>query len=146
MRKKVLLHSCFLILFNSIGFNAMSVEDQKFIIIVNSSADTSALSKQKLRAIFSRNIKYWENGSQIRVFVLPNDNEIHKGFTKSRLGFYPYQLQRNWDRLSFTTMVIPPTIVKSEQEMLLAIQKNEGAIGYIATNNLLQGSDYVQSF
>lgn len=146
MITRILILSSLLIVFSSFACNVICQTEHEFRIIVNTSADITALSKQKLRAIFSRNIQYWENGSPIKVFVLPNDHLIHKGFTKSRLGFYPYQLQRNWDRLSYSTMAITPTAVNSKQEMILAINKNKGAIGYIASVNLLHGNIHVQTF
>lgn len=100
-------------------------------VITHNESNAKALTAQKLRAIFTLRQQYWRDGTPIRLFVLPANHAVHQEFTRTALGLYPYQLQRSWDRLSFSGVAMGPTEVRSEQEMIAAIKTHKGAIGYI---------------
>jgi len=62
-------------------------------------------------------VRAWPGGEPIRVFVLPDDDELSNDFCRELLGTYPYVLRSAWDRLVFTGTGLAPTVVRSEQEM-----------------------------
>jgi hypothetical protein len=84
-----------------------------------------------LRAIFTLRTLYWPNGEKIRVFVLPDNNVVHKAFVKEKLGMFPHQLRRTWNRMTYTGTGQPPVTVDSIAEMLDKVQHTDNAIGYI---------------
>ncbi len=85
----------------------------------------------ELRAIFSLRTLYWPNGEKIRIFVLPDNNAVHKEFVKEKLGMFPHQLCRTWNRMTYTGTGQPPVTVDSIAEMLDKVQHMDNAIGYI---------------
>ncbi|MCF7970266.1 MAG: hypothetical protein K9L22_03755 [Methylococcaceae bacterium] len=74
---------------------------------------------------------YWSNGERIRVFVLPDDNLVHKEFVKEKLDMFPHQLRRTWNRMTYTGTGQPPVTVDSIADMLEKIKQTDNAIGYI---------------
>ncbi len=94
----------------------------------------TVVNRQTLKAIYTLRQQYWDDGTPIRLFTLPSDHPLHKRFTRQQLGFYPYQLQRYWDRLAFSGTAIEPIEVDSEAAMIEAVKSHEGAIGYISKN------------
>jgi len=101
-------------------------------VIVNTGGSEELLQGQSdLRSIFSMRTRYWTNGEKIRVFVLPDDNVLHKAFVKQRLHMFPYQLRRTWDRMTYTGTGQPPVTVNSVSEMLEKIKRTKYSIGYI---------------
>lgn len=84
-----------------------------------------------LRSIFTMRTRYWANGEKIRVFVLPDDNGLHKAFVKEKLQMFPHQLRRTWNRMTYTGTGQPPVTVDSLAEMEEKIKNTPYSIGYI---------------
>ncbi|MBK7544039.1 MAG: hypothetical protein IPP10_02360 [Candidatus Competibacteraceae bacterium] len=102
------------------------------VIIVNPTAHSKALlSKTMLSAIFGMRLRKWEDGSPIKVFVLPDDDLLHIEFSKYILHVFPYQLRAAWDRLVFSGTGEEPIKVNSEQQMRMLVGSTPGAIGYL---------------
>jgi ABC-type phosphate transport system substrate-binding protein len=100
-------------------------------VITNISADTASITTAQLRRIYSiRQIK-WPNGVPISIFVLSSTHITHQKFCKETLRLFPYQLDRIWNKLTFSGMGIAPTMVASEKELIKAVKSTTGAIGYI---------------
>ena len=100
-------------------------------VITNSDNATQIQGSNNLRSIFSMRTRYWPNGEKIRVFVLADDNEMHKRFVKQKLQMFPHQLRRTWDRMTYTGTGQPPVTVHSTIEMLEKIKNTKNSIGYI---------------
>lgn len=113
-------------------------------VIANGSVQRDILSRQQLRAIFSLSKQHWNNNQSIKVCVLPANDQTHKLFSRKILAIFPYQLKRNWDRLAFSGMGIPPTVVTNDQEMIEYIGSKPGAIGYISDRSLVNDAEGVK--
>ncbi len=96
----------------------------------------SNLTKAQLRRIYTMRQLRWSNNVAITVFVLPSQHVLHQRFAKEQLQMFPYQLNRIWHKLTYSGLGVAPTIVKSEQELLQAVIKTPGAIGYLTTDTL----------
>ncbi len=102
-------------------------------IVTHPEVNEKSLSANTLRAIFSMHMRTWSNGDFIKVFVLPDDNDLHHDFAKEKLNVFPYQLRLAWDRLVFSGTGQAPITVDSYDEMLAKISNTPGAIGYLKT-------------
>ncbi len=100
-------------------------------VVVSANTIEQLKDFHELRAIFTLRTLYWPNGERIRVFVLPDNNEVHKEFVKEKLGMFPHQLRRTWNRMTYTGTGQPPVTVDSIAEMLDKVQHTDNAIGYI---------------
>lgn len=94
------------------------------------------LSRSSLRAIFGMRLRAWQDGSPIRVFVLPDETPLHHLFAKEKLNIFPYQLRSAWDRLIFSGTGQAPFLVNSEEEMRVRVANTPGAIGYLKRVNI----------
>ncbi|MGH8659311.1 MAG: hypothetical protein ACREV4_12785 [Gammaproteobacteria bacterium] len=90
-----------------------------------------AFSQERLREIFFVRQNKWQDGTPIRVFVLPDAHPLHIRFAKEILGVYPYQLRSSWDRMLFAGTGVPPTVVDSTEQMRRRVEGTRGAIGYL---------------
>jgi ABC-type phosphate transport system substrate-binding protein len=100
-------------------------------VITNITADTASITTSQLRRIYSMRQVRWSNGVPITIFVLSSTNVIHQRFCKETLRLFPYQLDRIWNKLTFSGMGVSPTIMESEDELIKAVKSTTGAIGYI---------------
>ncbi|NOQ17387.1 MAG: hypothetical protein GQ581_10045 [Methyloprofundus sp.] len=100
-------------------------------VITHANAVVQLAQVNDLRAIFSMRLRNWSDGKKIRVFVLPDNNELHKAFVKEKLQMFPHQLRRTWNRMTYTGTGQPPVTVHSIAEMLEKVKNTQNAIGYV---------------
>ncbi len=113
------LHGLFLLLLIiSVAFaTRASLASDSVEVVVHPSVLVRNLSRNSLRAIFGMRLRAWQDGSPIRVFVLPDEAPLHNLFAKEKLNIFPYQLRSAWDRLIFSGTGQAPFLVNSEEEM-----------------------------
>ena len=110
---------------------AMPAENRPVVIVNSETVSKLLLSQNALSAIFGMRLRKWEDGSPIKVFVLPDDNLLHVEFSKYILHVFPYQLRAAWDRFVFSGTGEEPVKVMSEQQMRDLVGSTPGAIGYL---------------
>lgn len=126
-----------LFLFISAPFNASALNTSDSVeVIVHPGVGVRHLSRNSLRAIFGMRLRAWQDGSPVRVFVLPDDASLHNLFAKEKLSIFPYQLRSAWDRLIFSGTGQAPFLVNSEEEMRIRVATTPGAIGYLKRVNI----------
>ena len=99
-------------------------------IIVNKSVPVKQYTMNELRSIFAMQQHIWSNEEKIHVFVLADDNPLHRQFTKTKLNMFPHQFRRIWDRLIFSGTGQAPRQVFSPEEMIEKIITTPNSIGY----------------
>jgi ABC-type phosphate transport system substrate-binding protein len=127
---------------------------QEVVVAVNPAAPAGeAIARNTLSAIFGMRLRTWEDGTPIRVYVLPDNHATHIAFCKQILGVFPHQYRTAWDRLVYSgTGQAPlevaseeemraklagrrgeaPVVVGSEEEMRARVAGTAGAIGYLS--------------
>ena len=102
-------------------------------IVVNKSVPNSNYSESDIRAIFTMHKRFWPNNRQIKVYILPDNNPLHKDFVKHNLGMFPHQIRRIWDRLTYSGTGNVPIELDSEPEMVNKIANTPDSIGYLSS-------------
>lgn len=108
-----------------------SVPSKAVTIIANTSIADSVLNKKSLRRIFIMRQTKWSSGEPIKVFVMKQNSDSHQAFCKSTLGLFPYQLERQWNKLVYSGLGEAPFVVDDDEHMLEQIASTPGAIGYV---------------
>jgi hypothetical protein len=101
-------------------------------LIVHPALAIQALPVATARSLFTLRLRRWPDGTSVKVFVLPDDEPIHRAFSKQVLNVLPHQLRRAWDRQVFTGTGQAPVQVQSEQQMLERVASTPGAVGYVS--------------
>lgn len=101
-------------------------------VIVHPSVVSQTIDGHTLSRIYAMQLKNWDNGQSIKVFVLPSNSQTHRQFTLKKLKLQSHQLDRLWNRLIFTGTGRTPTVVKSELEMIEKVKTTPGGIGYVS--------------
>ncbi len=100
-------------------------------VIAHPSVQVDTLSQAQLRSIYLMRQVVWPDGVAIRVFTLPARSAANLQFCRDQLQMFPYQLERVWQKLTYSGTGTPPTELQDQQAMLQAIAATPGAIGYI---------------
>lgn len=110
--------------------------NSRYVVITHADTKNKTLSISELQGIYGLKIKAWDDKTPITIFSTNPLNQEHHNFCKRVLGVFAHQLQRAWDRLTYSGRAISPTIVSSFEEMRDAVAKTPGSIGYIPQNEL----------
>jgi hypothetical protein len=102
-------------------------------LIVHPDVGTTAITTDDARLYLTMRHKTWPNGLPVKVFVLPDDDPLHREVANTLLHMFPYQLRRVWDRQLFSGTGQAPSVVTSQDEMLRRVAATPGAIGYVAS-------------
>ena len=100
-------------------------------IIANPSVVSAELNASQLRSIFSMKQNTWPDGQPIKVYVLSSEHLTHQQFCKQVLRMFPYQVERIWNKLTYSGLGDLPIQVVNEQDMLAKVSQQPGAIGYV---------------
>jgi ABC-type phosphate transport system substrate-binding protein len=99
-------------------------------IIVHPSVSEKNLTISQLRRIYTMRQTQWPDRHQIVVFVLPRQHTLHQQFSKERLQIFPYQLERIWNKLTYSGLGVAPIVVSTPEALIDAVIKTPGSIGY----------------
>jgi ABC-type phosphate transport system substrate-binding protein len=105
-------------------------------VIVNSANPQRQISQTGLNAIFNMRLRHWSDNSPITVYVLPDEDPLHKIFCKQKLRVFPHQIRRGWNRLVFSGTGQAPLVVETKEEMLKRVGETPGAVGYLSGKDL----------
>jgi ABC-type phosphate transport system substrate-binding protein len=115
-----------------------SLKSMAIEVVTHLEVSDLSLTNLQLRRIFTMRQLRWSDDTPISIFVLPSQHDIHQRFSKEHLKIFPYQLNRIWHKLTYSGLGVAPTIVQSEQELVDAITKTPGSIGYLHDTDLIQ--------
>jgi len=135
------------------GWPARAVAEEVVVAVNPRTPAGEPTARNTLSAIFGMRLRAWEDGTPIRVYVLPDNHAVHIAFCKQILGVFPHQYRTAWDRLVYSgTGQAPlevaseaemrarlagirgeaPVVLGSEEEMRARVAGTAGAIGYLS--------------
>jgi len=113
-------------LLSSISSTVYAIE-----VITHLSVNKPMLTTAQLRRIYTMRQIQWSDGIRITVFVLPRQHALHLRFSKEQLQMFPYQLDRIWNKLTYSGLGVAPIMLNTPEELIKAVQNTPGAIGYV---------------
>ncbi|WP_100644091.1 hypothetical protein [Alteromonas facilis] len=108
-------------------------ENGDSVVIAHPQVAQSSVNHQQLRRIFLLKQRTWDDGSPISLIVFASDNNTHSEFLRQRLKMFPYQLEREWNKLIYSGQSAPPVVATNTEDMLNIVASTPGAIGYLVT-------------
>ena len=100
-------------------------------VITHPSVSEPILTTSQLRRIYTMRQIQWPDGRRITVFVLPRQHVLHVRFSKERLQMFPYQLDRIWNKLTYSGLGVAPIMLNTQEDLIEAVRQTPGAIGYV---------------
>jgi ABC-type phosphate transport system substrate-binding protein len=102
-----------------------------FVVVANKSVPTASLSKAELQAIFLGEKTRWDDGKPIKIVIL-DEGAAHKSFLQSVVGKTPSQFDSYWKKLIFTGKASAPKAFDAAEKLVVFVEGQSGAIGYVA--------------
>jgi ABC-type phosphate transport system substrate-binding protein len=109
-----------------------------FKVVVNDANPVSSVDKARVSRLFLKKQTAWDNGLP----VVPVDHDagssVRVGFSQAVHGRGVDAIKSYWQRMIFTGRAVPPPERASDEEILVFIRANPGAIGYVAAGTDLE--------
>jgi len=105
-------------------------------VVVNSANPQRNISQTGLNAIFNMRLRHWNDESPITVYVLQDEDPLHKTFCKQKLHVFPHQIRKGWNRQVFSGTGQAPLAIETKEDMIKRIRETPGAIGYLSGKDL----------
>ncbi len=122
--KKLVLVTSLLFLMGSFTVNA------SLSIVVNKANDAE-IDEKTVQRIFLGKEKKFSNGNEAVPINLTTNNAGRSVFDEQVLGRSSSQVSAYWSKLVFTGKGVPPTDAANDEAVLVAIEADVNAIGYV---------------
>ena len=111
---------------------------QSFKVVVNERNSTSSMSKQALSRFFLKQTTTWINGMPAIPVDQAAGSEIREAFSQEIHDRDVKAVKSFWQRQIFSGRGVPPTEKTSDEEVLVFVQANPGAVGYVSVDTELR--------
>jgi hypothetical protein len=127
---RVLILSCGLLLL--LQPLLADTEDAGFVIIVNQSNPANELQASQLSKIFMKRVVTWVGGAEIMPVDQLAESQVRRAFSEAIHGKPTAPIVAYWQQQIFSGRSIPPPERRSDEEVILYVQENQNAIGYVS--------------
>jgi len=103
-------------------------------IVVNIGSNVSELNKDDAKAIFNLQKTVWDNGTPIKVYLLPSTHETEIEFCKNILDSEADVVFEKWMAYVFNGGANKPPKSMKMKKVMKNLKKKSGAIGILPTN------------
>jgi ABC-type phosphate transport system substrate-binding protein len=111
----------------------------QYKIIINTSNPISEISREKLSKIFLKKIKRWEDGKEIHPVDLIHESPIRRRFSKEVHERSVSKVKAYWQLQLFSGRDIPPPQLDYEKDVMVYVNADPGAIGYLSGKTPIKG-------
>jgi ABC-type phosphate transport system substrate-binding protein len=115
-----------------IGLPAASVAAREYKVIVHPSNPVTSLSRQQLAEYFLKKTAAWPSGKSVAPVDLERSSPARAAFSRDALAKSVAQVAAYWQQQIFAGRAVPPPEKRSDAEIVAFVERNPGAIGYVA--------------
>jgi ABC-type phosphate transport system substrate-binding protein len=105
-----------------------------FKIVVNASNPTTSISKEQLSRCFMKQTNTWINGATVTPVDLSANSPVRIEFSTTIHERDVNAVKSFWQRQIFSGRGVPPPEKASDEEVLVFVRANPGAVGYVSSD------------
>lgn len=120
-----------LVLLLAVGAANGQTSEKATVVIAHGEVSQQVLTQRQLQRIFMLKQRAWGDGQAISLIVFSSDSQQHSAFLRQHLKMFPYQLEREWNKLIYSGQSAPPVVATDPETMLELVASTPGAIGYL---------------
>jgi len=122
-----------------VGFAVIAGAGSEFRIVANLKVPATTLSRSDLARVFMKTTATWSDGTPIVPVDQDRTSAVRDVFSRAIHNLDPDAVAARWQTLVFAGRGVPPTVKKSDAEVLELVRSTPGAIGYVSADAALQG-------
>lgn len=130
--RKYRINQVVLLLLLCFGFTNSAESAKEYQILIIAGSAVELIDNSQVQRYFTLQQKLLPNNKLISLIRLPMDDATTAEFTGRVFNYYPYQLQRIWDRQIYSGKAKPLIVVNNEDELIRRVASTPNALGYIS--------------
>jgi ABC-type phosphate transport system substrate-binding protein len=134
LRGRVVLTTCIV----ALAMVAPSRAAAQYVVVVNASNPTTALSRAELASFLMGKATRWAHGAVVAPSDLLVSSRIRQAFSKAVLGQPATAVRSYWEQQQFSGRGQAPPQFASDDEVLAFVRRTPGGVGYITMTTPLQ--------
>ncbi len=132
MKKVLLIIMCMNLLF--LVTMLLANDKDPYKVIVNAANPTLVISRGQLSKFFLKKLTKWDNGKEVHPLDLSDNSGVRKVFTKEIHKKTVWNIRAYWQNQIFTGRRVPPPKITNEKDILILVEKDPCAIGYVSAS------------
>jgi ABC-type phosphate transport system substrate-binding protein len=108
-----------------------------FRVVVNVDNPTESMTRSQVSKLFMKSIRSWPDGNPVRPVDQRPESSVRENFSKRVHRRSVAAVRTTWQRRIFSGKDVPPPSRGSEDEILVFVAMNPGAVGYVSSHAAL---------
>ena len=108
-----------------------------YVVIVNVANPTSSLTDAEISKLFLKRKLRWPNGRPVVPVDQRSDSPTRTSFSIEILRKKPSAVDNYWQQQIFSAREVPPVERASDEAVMMFVEENPDAIGYVAAGAVL---------
>lgn len=110
----------------------LSAQEAEYVVIVNAQNPVAQMKREQASALFMTRGAKWAHGPAGAAVDQSMTSKVRQAFSREVLGQPAEGVQNYWRKRMLETREFPPPVKASDAEVIAAVAKDAGAIGYVA--------------
>ncbi len=111
---------------------AAAAQEAEYVVIVNAQNPVAQMKREQASALFMTRGAKWAHGPAGAAVDQSMTSKVRQAFSREVLGQPAEGVQNYWRKRMLETREFPPPVKASDAEVVAAVAKDAGGIGYVA--------------
>ena len=110
----------------------VSAQEAEYVVIVNAQNPVAQMKREQASALFMTRGAKWSHGPAGAAVDQSMTSKVRQAFSREVLGQPAEGVQNYWRKRMLETREFPPPVKATDAEVIAAVAKDAGGIGYVA--------------
>ena len=110
----------------------VSAQEAEYVVIVNAQNPITQLKREQASSLFMSRTAKWSHGPSGAAVDQSMTSKVRQAFSREVLGQPAEGVQNYWRKRMLEAREFPPPVKASDAEVIAAVAKEAGGIGYVA--------------
>ena len=111
----------------------------EYRVVVNPKNPAVAVERAELARLFMKRVSAWSDGTPVTVVDQERTAPVRVAFSKEVHKKDADAVAAQWATLVYSGRDVPPSVKRSDDEVLEFVRQTPGAVGYVSMNPPLSG-------
>ncbi|HET7295229.1 MAG TPA: hypothetical protein VFM88_22615 [Vicinamibacteria bacterium] len=116
---------------------ALQAQEAEYVVIVNAQNPITQMKRDQASALFMTRGAKWSHGPAGAAVDQSMTSKVRQAFSREVLGQPAEGVQNYWRKRMLETREFPPPVKSSDADVIAAVGKDGGGIGYVAAGTEL---------
>jgi len=107
-------------------------QEAEYVVIVNAQNPATQLKREQASSLFMSRTTKWSHGPLGAAVDQSMTSKVRQAFSREVLGQPAEGVQNYWRKRMLEVREFPPPVKSSDAEVIAAVAKEPGGIGYVA--------------